>query len=413
MGFIKNIFQKGPDVNLGNSIGSQAKTENERQIQVLKSLEKSVGSFSLPVIKAIKTLAKVNQGYRLSQKTNTFLFVDYARQRISQKLKDATLRIEKEYLNISLEIIELIKNEQLEDSIIDILHNRYGALTDDQKKQAIVESLNVAQFKSRIDPFSKKPVVKGEPYDLGDISVMPEFEDGICTLAIYSEIDSYRLKSGDRLSLLFSDDSILEFQIEKKPRKEDWGYAVSVPLYFEDIDMLLSKNLCRWRVFFSSESVFVDGRNDICPEDASQFKIRQSVLKVKPDVICGIYFNAYCQAFMDCIRKCAPDWVPESRDTIERKQQGTCKEPCFVYLMADTINGYFKIGMSNDPNYRERTLQSEKPSIQLIACKQYPSRAIALAIEAALHKAYISKNVRGEWFMLDENDVADIVMTLT
>lgn len=85
---------------------------------------------------------------------------------------------------------------------------------------------------------------------------------------------------------------------------------------------------------------------------------------------------------------------------------------CFVYLMLDEINRYYKIGISNNPKYRERTLQSEKPSIKLICAKEFPSRRIAEAIESALHKAYTAEHIRGEWFNLTAKDVQEITQTL-
>jgi len=80
-------------------------------------------------------------------------------------------------------------------------------------------------------------------------------------------------------------------------------------------------------------------------------------------------------------------------------------EPCFVYLMRDTTNGYFKIGISNNPKYREKTLQSEKPTIELLASKQYPSRQVAENLESSLHRMFTSKRIRGEWFNLDDIEI--------
>lgn len=76
--------------------------------------------------------------------------------------------------------------------------------------------------------------------------------------------------------------------------------------------------------------------------------------------------------------------------------------PCYVYLMKDYTNGFYKIGISNNPEYREKTLQSEKPSIDLIASKEFPLRLIAESFEKALHKTFENKRLRGEWFNLDE-----------
>lgn len=87
-------------------------------------------------------------------------------------------------------------------------------------------------------------------------------------------------------------------------------------------------------------------------------------------------------------------------------------DPCFVYLMCDSKNGYHKIGISKTPEYRERTLQSEKPTIEMVCAKEYPSRKIAEAIEWALHKVYSEKRIRGEWFDLNNADVYILKETL-
>ena len=86
---------------------------------------------------------------------------------------------------------------------------------------------------------------------------------------------------------------------------------------------------------------------------------------------------------------------------------------CFVYLMLDSANDLYKIGISKSAEYREKTLQGEKPSILLICCKEYPNRIIAAAIEKALHKAFDKKRVSGEWFNLSAEEVTMIIKTLT
>jgi hypothetical protein len=64
-----------------------------------------------------------------------------------------------------------------------------------------------------------------------------------------------------------------------------------------------------------------------------------------------------------------------------------------TYLMKDTKSGYYKIGKSINPIYRERTLQYEKPSIKLV--KVWDND-----IEKKLHKEYAYQRLRGEWFKL-------------
>src|SRR5205823_2962088 len=59
-------------------------------------------------------------------------------------------------------------------------------------------------------------------------------------------------------------------------------------------------------------------------------------------------------------------------------------EECYVYLMYDTKTFCYKIGISNEPEWREKTLQSEKPSIKRVAAKKFVNRRIAANIEKAL-----------------------------
>lgn len=64
-----------------------------------------------------------------------------------------------------------------------------------------------------------------------------------------------------------------------------------------------------------------------------------------------------------------------------------------TYIMKDSLNGLYKIGKSINPKVRERTLQSEKPSIKMV-------KVFDKNIEKELHKQYASQRVRGEWFSL-------------
>ena len=64
-----------------------------------------------------------------------------------------------------------------------------------------------------------------------------------------------------------------------------------------------------------------------------------------------------------------------------------------TYLMKDNHNNLYKIGFSKNPKKRERTLQSEKPSIKIVKLWDYN-------IERKLHEKYDEFRVRGEWFNL-------------
>ncbi len=72
-----------------------------------------------------------------------------------------------------------------------------------------------------------------------------------------------------------------------------------------------------------------------------------------------------------------------------------------TYLMVDG-NGYYKIGKSYNPTIRESTLQSENPTIELIAiCDR--------DIESELHDKNKQHRKRGEWFELSKSMVSEII----
>ena len=76
------------------------------------------------------------------------------------------------------------------------------------------------------------------------------------------------------------------------------------------------------------------------------------------------------------------------------------KKKQYVYLMIDYNTGYHKIGRSKNPKYREKTLQSEKPTIELLdKWSAYPET------EKELHKHFDGKRIRGEWFDLSCDDI--------
>lgn len=78
-----------------------------------------------------------------------------------------------------------------------------------------------------------------------------------------------------------------------------------------------------------------------------------------------------------------------------------------IYLMIDKNTGYYKIGRSNNPLRRERTLQSQKPTIELIFHQTSTKDK-----EKELHRLFKDKRIRGEWFDLNGSDIQLIKNTL-
>lgn len=68
----------------------------------------------------------------------------------------------------------------------------------------------------------------------------------------------------------------------------------------------------------------------------------------------------------------------------------------YVYIMKDDHNGLYKIGKSVNPKYRERTLQSEKPSIKMV----FSTEERDDFSEYSLHSEFSEFRIRGEWFDL-------------
>lgn len=90
-------------------------------------------------------------------------------------------------------------------------------------------------------------------------------------------------------------------------------------------------------------------------------------------------------------------------ESLERKPKTTS-----IYLMANRRNGLTKIGRSENPRFREATLQSEEPEIEMIAHWESTPK-----MEELLHIKFQSKRVRGEWFQLSEEDIFDVIQDST
>ncbi len=90
---------------------------------------------------------------------------------------------------------------------------------------------------------------------------------------------------------------------------------------------------------------------------------------------------------------------------IEKKQEPKVIANTFtqVYVMIDKNTGYYKIGRSLSAIKREKTLQSEKPTIELL--QTFDAKIID---ERNLHSMFKHKRIRGEWFDLSGSDMQSI-----
>jgi len=77
----------------------------------------------------------------------------------------------------------------------------------------------------------------------------------------------------------------------------------------------------------------------------------------------------------------------------------------YIYIMEDTKTGYYKIGKSISPRFREKTLQAEKPTIIML----FKSPLTRPEIEKEIHQHFKEKRIRGEWFKLNAKDLLFIM----
>lgn len=75
----------------------------------------------------------------------------------------------------------------------------------------------------------------------------------------------------------------------------------------------------------------------------------------------------------------------------------------WVYLMTDARTGFVKIGRSDMPRFREKTLQAEVPLVEIREAWYVNAGA-----ERLLHRKYSHLRLRGEWFRLDYEEIYEI-----
>lgn len=214
------------------------------------------------------------------------------------------------------------------------------------------------------------------------------------------EFSTHKFVKGDSFHFVFENNRHLEYKIKKAAAvAEDSDFRqVTFAMLPQDIQLFASENLIGIRCEFQNGDAPLELKkmNDLA---SLTFKL---------------YFQEYIKALGECGVQIDSDVYDEENQRDNPKGTASLKDSsCFVYLMKDETNGYHKIGISNKPEYRERTLQSEKPTIALLCAKEFPTRIIAEAIESALHKTFEDKRLRGEWFALDEKDVLNVIKTLS
>lgn len=129
----------------------------------------------------------------------------------------------------------------------------------------------------------------------------------------------------------------------------------------------------------------------------------ENIKKHSPDLIdlfnyINVDFNKSFDVNLNTLKEVKKEYINAYKE--KEKNQSFYIDTSFykktkqkTYIMKDDNTGFYKIGKSINPRERERTLQSEKPTIKMV--KEFKTD-----IESKLHKKYSEHRVRGEWFDL-------------
>ena len=211
-------------------------------------------------------------------------------------------------------------------------------------------------------------------------------EEGISYLTLLFPETNNSLKKGTVVNFLFDNDTVLSYEIDKVNKlrfdNDNKIYNLEAKVKLRDFDTktFAENRIVKWRI--TTENSLREGS---ITNEESQKNVMQ-------------LFNFYRNTYNETV----------GLNTLENYTETKKPEKCFVYLMHDTSNDMHKIGVSNSPDYREKTLQSEKPTIELLSSKPFVNRKIAMILEKSLHENYSENRIRGEWFDLTTIQINEI-----
>ena len=303
----------------------------------------------------------------------------------------------------------------------------------DSFKQLILSKNNLNRKDVAMGTMAFRKVIPISNIFSKEVSFSFAFSGGNSYIEFTYSQDKIKLKKNDSISFLFENGNISDFKLHNSPFKiseKDKKRYIRCQLYSEDIENLTCSLVTKWRISFADEQK-PSITEDIVPtkKTLDDYLTNKKIIKFLlpssighnslTDIIIRkkwiqFLIQNYTNYYVKVLSKEVPDYEHPSKDyqRASSKNGSVSFDWCYVYLMRDVSNNYYKIGISKTPEYRERTLQSEKPAIEMICNKRYPSRKIAEAFEKALHSAYADKRVRGEWFDLDDNDVMMLTESL-
>ena len=333
-------------------------------------------------------------------------------------------------------ILKIVKNEN--DLILS--HEVVFCINFDEEK---IKELKKIKETQRIDTLKNTPRIESDDFTNSKIitwyNIGGEISEVIKTTSFKENVDLYFtinhtnnnnyiifitkqkelvLMESDIISFLFEDDIILKFKIEKNSFKSSKKiHLLNNETYFEtsliitnnELAEFQNKKFLKWKIEISKNNINIIG-GDLYIGGHYTGKEVIGSCNYNTKELQQILINKFSKEFQETVEIENPNF--KGIVYRENANESVKEEECYVYLMVDLTNNYYKIGISNSPKYREFTLQSEKPTIELIASKKFINRKIAKSFEFALHTAYKEKRIRGEWFELNNSEINEIKYTL-
>jgi len=208
----------------------------------------------------------------------------------------------------------------------------------------------------------------------------------------------------DKVLFLFENEKQIQFELHENPISSKNSLNERI-LEYKGLITKTELELFSNSIFMKWKISLVSDKRDILGGEIGGDDFYSSKNNIQ------IVIKKFTREYIEFVKKNIPNYKPtELKQAVMVRE--TTTDFSSVYLMHDTSNNYYKIGISNKPEYREKTLQSEKPTIEIIISKKFPIRKIAESIEKALHVTYSDKRLRGEWFELDTKDVEHIKESL-
>ncbi|MCB9436970.1 MAG: GIY-YIG nuclease family protein [Anaerolineales bacterium] len=147
--------------------------------------------------------------------------------------------------------------------------------------------------------------------------------------------------------------------------------------------------------------------NNPPPKPSIGEKLRSGITQGFTRVVEGL--NSLLEVDEETLQRWEEERLARKIDAAQQKKTQFLEQVCFVYLMKETGKGYYKIGISKNPERRRSELERSSPHevhlLHLIVCED---RSSSMRLESEFHQRFSHRSISNEWFVLDLIDVRHI-----